>query len=619
MIIKFLNVKLNNFLSFEEASIDLCDNGYTLVSGINNSLDDNAKSNGSGKSSIWEAISWVLTGETIRGSKDVVNKYTSNGAKVEIDFSINNIPYKLIRTKDDKDLGTNLKFYVNGQDKSGKGIRDTEKILQEYLPDLTSDLLGSVIILGQGLPQRFSNNTPSGRKEVLEKLSKSDYMIEDIKYKLSARKSELSEEFRKYEDVILSLSSKKSVHEEQIKLMQTKLANLAPKDWDNQIANKEQAIIEIENDIINITDKINSDKNELDALKSELAQIDVKIKDIQIDYSNKLNTLLEPYLDDQSSIKYSIPALEQKIRELQSISDICPTCKQKLPNVHLTDTSDMEKDLAERKDKLANLNIVIADLKKANQDQLSLAINNLESKRQSIDVKLVELKLNEDESLVKTMQTSKSTLERDIQSLISERDSFATNKLSLEQNLVDAEKLCSQIADDILYNNIEKDNTKKHLDVISKMLTVATRDFRGFLLISIIDFIQTKAKEYSKDIFDTDKIAFKLDGNNIYIGYNDKQYENLSGGEKQKVDLIIQFAIRDMLSNYLDFSSNILVLDEIFDNLDDVGCQRVLNMISSKLTDIENIFIITHHSDISIPYDNELIIEKGLDNISRVV
>ena len=44
----------------------------------------------------------------------------------------------------------------------------SSKILQEELPDLTSTLLTSVIIFGQGLPQRFSNNTPSGRKEILE-------------------------------------------------------------------------------------------------------------------------------------------------------------------------------------------------------------------------------------------------------------------------------------------------------------------------------------------------------------------------------------------------------------------------------------------------------------------
>ena len=498
-------------------------------------------------------------------------------------------------------------------------IRDTEKILEEYLPDLTSQLLGSVIILGQGLPQRFSNNTPSGRKEVLEKLSKSDYMIEDIKNKLSNRKAVLSDDLRKTEDKILSLSSKKGVHQDQVDSLAEKLSKLQPKDWDTQIDEKDKAIIELENDIINMTAIVDADKSNIDDLKKQIADIDLKVKDLQIEYSNNLNNLLNPYLEEQMSIKYTIPALEQKIKELKNMTDICPTCGQKLPDVHLTDTSDMEIDLQERKDKVEALSAVISELRKANADQLDCATKNMIDRKSKIDINSANLKLTADENSLRNIQSTKASIEREILNLQSERDSFATLKADMEESLSEAIKICSQLSDEILYNNIDKEKIKKHLDAVSKMLTIATRDFRGFLLSSIIDFIQGKAKEYSKEIFDTDKIIFKLDGNNIYIGYNDKQYENLSGGEKQKVDLIIQFAIRDMLSNYLDFSSNILVLDEIFDNLDDIGCQRVLNMISSKLTDIENIFITTHHSDISIPYDNELIIEKGLDNISRVI
>ena len=69
---------------------------------------------------------------------------------------------------------------------------------------------------------------------------------------------------------------------------------------------------------------------------------------------------------------------------------------------------------------------------------------------------------------------------------------------------------------------------------------------------NVIEFIDKKAKEYCKDIFLTDKIEFCLNGNNISISYDNKEYEVLSGGEKQKVDLIIQFAIRDMLCKFLN-------------------------------------------------------------------
>ena len=73
MNIYFKRVHLVNFLSFGDSEIVLNDNGYTLVKGENNNIDDLATSNGSGKSSIWEAIAWALTGDTIRGTKNVVN------------------------------------------------------------------------------------------------------------------------------------------------------------------------------------------------------------------------------------------------------------------------------------------------------------------------------------------------------------------------------------------------------------------------------------------------------------------------------------------------------------------------------------------------------------------
>ena len=75
-----------------------------------------------------------------------------------------------------------------------------------------------------------------------------------------------------------------------------------------------------------------------------------------------------------------------------------------------------------------------------------------------------------------------------------------------------------------------------------------------------------------------------------------------------------------MLCTYLSFSSNILVLDEIFDNLDSVGCNKVLNLISDKLKDVESIFIITHHQeDLAIPNDYELVVEKDEKGLSRIV
>ena len=131
--------------------------------------------------------------------------------------------------------------------------------------------------------------------------------------------------------------------------------------------------------------------------------------------------------------------------------------------------------------------------------------------------------------------------------------------------------------------------------------------------------MNNRVKEYSQDIFDKESVEFILDGNNILIKYDGRDYENLSGGERQKVDLIVQFAIRDMLSSYRGFSSSLLVLDEIFDNLDSLGCSKVIDFISKRLSDVDSIYIISHHSDeLNIPVDNILHVIKDKEGNSTI-
>ena len=621
MNICFKKVTLHNFLSFGDAEVNLDDSSYTLVSGINNCKSDLAKSNGSGKSSLWESIIWVLTGDTIRGTKDVVNRYGKDGTFVELIFNIDKNNYRIIRYKDYSNIGTNLKIYFNGEDKSGKGIRDTEKLLEEYLPDINSSLLGSVIILGQGLPQRFTNNTPSGRKEVLEKLSKSDFMIEDIKVKLSNRKQFLNNELRKYQDLILEEESKKSVYEKQLVNLLNEKENLIPEDFDSIMSSLNNKINENESISNSLLTQI-SDKNLEITLNRDTYKN--KEKEYEVSKSNlikEFNLNLQPIIKEETDIQIQIKTLSQEITKLESIKDICPTCGQKLPDVHKVDTTNLRNKLNEYNVKFEEIKL----RKKEQQEKDDLIFdetnNSYIKQLEELDTKYNSLykdlsELNNKQSIVKSdIYNDKLELDK----IKIRKDNYENKIKTIDKDLEEANNQINLLKDNLLYNNIEKDNIEARLNIVNKMLTIATRDFRGFLLSEVIKFINQKAKEYCKEIFDTEEIEFKLDGNNIFIGYCGKQYENLSGGEKQKIDLIIQFSIRDMLTRYLDFSSNILVLDEIFDNLDSIGCQKVLNLISNKLTDISSIYIITHHSDIDIPADNELIILKDENGISKVV
>ena len=187
--IDFEKVIIHNFGSYGHTELDLKSKGFCLVSGKNNFKKDNALSNGSGKSFIWSAICYTITGETLNGlhtNLKNINIDDDNKCYVKLLFKVNADEYEITRHATPK---SDLQIIKNGTDVSGKTYRESEKKLGDLLPDLTYDLIASTIIIGQSMPNKFSSFSPSGRKELLEKLTKSDFMIEDIKNRISLRQN----------------------------------------------------------------------------------------------------------------------------------------------------------------------------------------------------------------------------------------------------------------------------------------------------------------------------------------------------------------------------------------------------------------------------------------------
>lgn len=623
MDIKFKHIHIENFMSIGEADIDLSDRAFTLIEGVNNNENDNARSNGSGKSSIFESLMWTLTGTTMRGNKDIVNFNGTDGALVTLEFIVDNDKFIVTRTKEHSKHKTNLFIEINGVDKSGKGIRDSEKLLAEYLPDLTPSLIGSVIVLGQGLPQKFSSNSPSGRKEVLEKLFKSDYMIQDLKDRISTRKSELNEELRKVQDSKLVALTKLENIIDTINLNNVKLKQLQEQDsleFEADVLHKE--ILEIEEQQIQLKDEIDTYTIKRDEASIKISSDKIRKAEIIAEIDKYYESTKEFANDGINTCKVKLSLAKNELDKVKNIKDICPTCGQRLPEVHRPDLKPYEKavenalaDLGHWNEQLDNIKLEIETKKINSTKELEEDIVLCEKESVECSLKVDELKnrySNNDRTL-----TEKRRLFDENMSL------QQTRHIQIQQLLEDIEKKETlKSNEDVHLNNLQisEEEINNRLGIINKFNTVITRDFRGYLLNDIIVYINKKAKEYCQLVFSTDLIDFTLDGNNLLISYNDKEYEALSGGERQKVDLIIQFAIRDMLCRHTSFSSNIIVLDEIFDNLDDIGCQKVLNLITTRLYDISSIFIITHHgNELSIPYDDVIRLEKDNTGVSKLL
>ena len=177
----------------------------------------------------------------------------------------------------------------------------------------------------------------------------------------------------------------------------------------------------------------------------------------------------------------------------------------------------------------------------------------------------------------------------------------------------------SRITNIISITSIAKDDFDQRLAVVKKMEQLTKRDFRGYLLTNIISYIDQKAKKYCETVFGTKELSLEINGNALDITYCNKAFDSLSGGEKQRVDLILQLAIRDLLNSYLNLSANILVLDEITDFLDKKICKAVMRLLEKELNTVESVFIISHRSaDLEIPIDSELLVVKNEDGISEL-
>lgn len=621
MKLLFKSVEIENFLSIGNAVLALDSSGFISIIGKNLNTDDNSLSNGSGKSSIWEAVAWCLTGSTMRGTTNVENAYSTGGTKVELVFMVDSNVYKVGRYKNHSKYKTNLKIFKNGEDISGKGIRDSEGILKNILPDLNIQLIGSVIILGQGLPQKFTGNTPSGRKEVLESLSKSDFMIEDLRRRVSSRKDIINGCIRDFSDKKISNEGKQQQIQKQKELLEKKIVDLeSQKERLSNIPVLEENKKDIEEDILNKEAQI---KELSEDKEKKLKQISALLEDshkeeaeLSVDYEEKLSVLR----DRQTKAVAEYTSLSNEIKKLESITDICPTCGQKIVGIEKPDTTDKKKKLIELGEDKERVDKVIASTLAKKDFEISKIRSTLKTK--TVSLKEEVHKIDATLADINRSQTVNNKILQEVNDelnkLLAAKDTYETLSSQYSSELKEVDEYLTSINKEILYNISDIDKFKEHLSVISKFETILKRDFRGVLLTNIINYLNNKVKEFSEIVYKTDAIKFVLDGNNLDIKYFDRDYENLSGGERQKVDILVQLAIRGMLVEFLNFSCNCIVFDEIFDNLDSDGCKSIIELLSQKLNDVSSVYFISHHTDIDVPIDKTIEVIKDKSGVSTV-
>jgi len=578
----FKNIEFDGFQSLGTGKLELINLGTCLIKGVNNS-SDKCTSNGSGKSSLVESICWCLFGKTANGiSNDVVNKYYDKGCFVKLNIDVDNQSYTIIRSIKHKQYGTSLSIYLDDEIISARNKTDTNKLIEQLI-HIDFNMFLQLIYLSQGQVNRFTNYTPKVRKEILENIYNVNDNIDIFITKLKTKESQIKQTLENYNDKLIELNSTIKANNNTITTMQT------------LIGTKEQQKNELE--------KYNSIISE-----NKLSELEILIESIQViinGVTGKLSDTKTLYHNNHHTIKLYEQQLKSFKTDIQTYSNnkVCPTCNTILEDYENNEGIQKQKEILSKKiDRLTNLKQKLLD----ENNKYNLLIDKLNEK-----IKLNENKKNK---VIMKLQTLKENYKKQIK-----KDNEIQTIVTYinEQN-----KLIKSMQIDIDNNmnivqetTIEKDIAENRLAIISHIVKLSNTHFKAYLLNGIITTLNEELFNLSQSLFDNEIIILSGD-TKLDIMLNDKYYEQLSGGEKNKVNIAIIIAQRKLAQQMNVLTTNLVIADEIFDGLDDMSFNIVMDILSDEIQDIDSLLLISHRDIFSIPYDNQIIVAKNKNNIS---
>jgi DNA repair exonuclease SbcCD ATPase subunit len=495
--------------------------------------------NGSGKSTLLDAITFALFNKPFRNisKPQLVNSINRKAMLVEVEFTIGSKSYLIRRGSNPGVFEIEIDSDMVDQNAS---VRDYQKHLEENILKLNYKSFTQIVILGSASFTPFMQLTPNIRREIIEDIL--DIRIfTTMKEVLKGKVNDLKEKLRFIEGEITVTKEKAKVQKQYIETLES---------------DKKERVTKIETEIVGL-------QTTLDTLQKQVA-LDTQVKESFGDIEGKRKKL------EAFKTEFARKIREQK-KELDFYHnhDDCPTCKQGIPHdFKETITSEKEYKINE----LEEGNTKLAEQWEELEEFLGIQekiidTNNSIMSSQTLLQRLVVEKTDA-ENKVGDIEKETVKLKDIAKELMGKTEQKTDYSEQQEYNSI-AESLLKD-------SGIKTKIIRQYLPVINKLVNKYLKSMDFFVQFDLDETFKETIKSRHRDKF---------------------SYASFSEGEKQRIDLALVFTWRTIAKMKNSASTNLLLLDEVFDSSLDVNGTDYVMQLLNTIGEETNVFVISHKGD----------------------
>ena len=641
---KIVSVAIENFLAIRSAYVKLEDRGLVLIQGEN--LDDpSSESNGSGKSSIPDAICWAIYGKTARGvtGDAVVNLFAKANCGVIVNIQDDKNLYRIFRGRKRTGDGNFLKLFEADASSKKKFLfneitKGTEKETQALINSIMGcslDIFMASIYAGQERMPDLPGMTDKMLKLIVEEAAglekiESAYQVANHFYQDNS--NDLNKDIRLFKEIKglidkeLSRIKNYKDEKEERKIKKQKELNVKKillNDYKGAIAANKDTVDTFpdHDELVKRIDSINQQIIDLSSASEEQR----KLKDQITEHHYRIR-IREKSIEDILTEVLNSESLIKKLDDKEEIP--CSECGR--PYETRAEIEEAKRKLTELIDKL---NEEMEEHGKfiKNQEFLikgkkSKLVKGVEGNREKID------DLNEEKDRLNKSISEIASIKKYI-----EADEVQAAKLDAEigvlmedlatdlyKEFIDSSR---QLIDD--YRGRLKDigdriikgkNTEKIGKAVIEIL--GRKGIRKYIIDQITPYLNDRTAEYLNALSDG---CIKAEWNTLSLSKsgelkenfkievtNDKganSFSGLSGGEKRKVRLATTMALQDLIASRATKSIDLFIADEVDHALDESGLERLMSILNTKAKEKGSVFVISHNS-LSDWIDNVITVKK---------